>query len=381
MKQPWRGSLWALSAVGLLGACGGESLTELNARGGSGEEASPHSERAGIGIDASRASGRVSELSTTIDPRRSLAVTETAILSGFTAQSVFDQLAAQNGTGGFTSVQLFRQLWDTQNPSPGKSDLNAVTSYAHCNDNGGTLNGAPYACRPGEGAEANDTTPATLATYTAVGLYNRFDLAPSDGANCGEYRIVFAKTGGPRNFIIFEAVLPNPQPSKGLEGCRPIENFWTSLTNDSSVSSRANKLHHFYFDGTDGLGASLSPVPVIHIDNYGGRSSNTGQVRTNQFIAPPWMLHEFKLQRTCLSSGTSSASCVTKFAPVTVKTNPFGALFNPASTDPRAASFQSQFISQVASLAVNDVNTFSYSVPDTKCNHRPISIINLGNIT
>ncbi len=26
-----------------------------------------------------------------------------------------------------------------------------------------------------------------------VGLFNRFDLAPADGANCGEYRIVYAK--------------------------------------------------------------------------------------------------------------------------------------------------------------------------------------------
>lgn len=364
MRKLWRGSLWALSAVGVLSACGGASQTGLDTQEASDGQPAPHSERAGIGLEASRSSGRVSALSTTIDPRRSLAVTETAILSGFTAQSVFDQLAAQNGPGGFSGVQLFRQLWDTQNPAPGKSDLMAVTSYAHCSDNGGTLNGAPYACRPGEGAEANDTTSATLSTYTAVGLYNRFDLAPSDGANCGEYRVVFAKTGGPRNFIIFEAVLPNPQPVRGLEGCRPIQNFWASLTADTNVASRANKLHHFYFDGTDGLGTLLSPIPVIHIDNYGGRSSNTGQVRTNQFIAPPWMLHEFKLQHACFSTSTTS-SCATKFTPVTVKTNPFGGLFNPASTDSRAASFQSQFVSQVASLAINDVNTFNYTVPDT----------------
>jgi hypothetical protein len=47
-----------------------------------------------------------------------------------------------------------------------------------------------------------------------------------------------------------------------------------------------------------------------------------------------------------------------------VKTNPFGGLFNPASTHPRAAEFQSHFLTQVAGLALNDLNRFNYQVPD-----------------
>jgi hypothetical protein len=42
--------------------------------------------------------------------------------------------------------------------------------------------------------------------------FNRFDVAPSDGSHCGEYRIVYTKRSGianslVRNLIIFEAAL------------------------------------------------------------------------------------------------------------------------------------------------------------------------------
>jgi len=49
---------------------------------------------------------------------------------------------------------------------------------------------------------------------------------------------------------------------------------------------------------------------------------------------------------------------------VTVKVNPFGDLFNPASPEPLAAAFQTNFVNQVPALAVNDVNRFNYDVPD-----------------
>lgn len=352
--------------LGLL--CAALMVTGLSACGVEGQEAvepAPvvepaseprlHSERGGIGLLEQERT--LSSLVGPINPRRTLAVTETAILASFPVQDVFNQLAAQGG--GYTGNQLFRQLWDTQNPSPGQADLHAVTNYAHCNNNSNTLNGFPYDCRTAEGQEATST--ATQATYAAVGLYNRFDLAPTNGTNCGEYRIVFAKMGSTfnRNFIIFEAVLPNPSPVLGIEGCRPIANFWRDLSDDASVSSRASKLRAFYFEGraTPG-GTVLALIPVVHVDNYGARTADTGQVRTNQFRGFPWMLREFKLQRTC---GTT---CVTKFAPVTVKTNPFGGLFNPNSTHPLAGQFQSHFITQVPSLAINDVDLFNYTVPD-----------------
>src|SRR5688572_11075726 len=75
-----------------------------------------------------------------VDPRRSLAVTEVEILEGFKFDRVLDQLVEQSEVPGLTSLALFQQWWDTQNP-PGCT---------------GTLNGYPYQCRPApmEGAQA-----------------------------------------------------------------------------------------------------------------------------------------------------------------------------------------------------------------------------------
>ena len=316
-----------------------------------GAAQAPHSERAGIGLLEPQPPANTLIV---VDPRRSLAVTDQSILAPFSLNAVMNQLVAQNGGTGFTSSQLFRQLWDTQNPAPGQPDL---AGGAHCTDNGGTLNGFPYPCRTTEGQQAPPMALINPSSYFPIGLFNRFDLAPADGANCGEYRIVYAKnTASPgRNFIIFEAVLPNPRTDLKLEGCRPVAQFWANLSTNSSASSRSAALKSFYFTGLAGFS------PVIHMNNYGNNSANAGQIRTNLFMQPLWLLREHQLKRSCPTSTT----CTLKFVPATVKTNPFGNLFNPTSTNPQAAAFQNTFFpSQVAALAVNNINTFSYSVPN-----------------
>ena len=364
MNQRTVHSMWLMGLLLGLTACGdmghgqaGEiSAAEAPAAKASTPDAvsTPlHSERGGIGLELSApGSDLVSAQSAVVDSRRSLVVTEKSILSQFTLAEVFDRLKAQNGDTGYSATQLFRQLWDTQNPAPGEADL---PGEAHCTDTGGTLNGFAYDCRTGEGAQASSTARSTITSYSAVGLFNRFDLAASDGADCGEYRIVFAKTDGTpgRNFIIWEAVLPNPSPSKGIEGCRPVAQFWVDLSADADPASRATKLKSFYFTGLPGF------LPVVHMENYGNNSRGTGQVRTNQFIDFPWMLREFKLQRACPSTG-----CTLRFVPTTVKTNPFGGLFDPTRTDALARDFQSTFVAQVPNLAINDINKFFYVVSD-----------------
>jgi len=326
----------ALSA----GACG---LGDTPAGGDSPDHL--HSDRGGIGVLQQALAPTV------VDVRRSLAVNDQVITSTFSLGAVLDQLAAQSGVAGLTGLQLFTQLWDTQNAA-----AIGVTSGPHCDDQGGTVNGFPYQCRRAEGAQALGANPATeITNYSLLGLYNRFDLASPSGADCGEHRMVFGRTAGAgRAFIIFEAVLPNPTPNLGLEGCRPVASFWAGLSANNSAASRATALHDFYFNGLPGFS------PVIHIDNYGntGLTRPTGQVRVNEFMQLPWNLREFKLQKVSATS--------VLFMPATAKTNPFGDLFNPASTDPQAAAFQNtSFPAQVAALAVNDINLFNYDVPDT----------------
>lgn len=299
------------------------------------------SERGGIGLIESHLTAG----DAVIDPRRSLAVTDVALQSQFTLEAVLNQLAAQSGMPGLTGLKLFQQLWDTQNPA-----ASGVTSVRHCDASGGTLNGFPYSCRA-EGAMA--ASPMSL--FSIVGVYNRFDLASSEGFDCGEYRMVFARNDGRRAFIIFEGVLPNTdqftERFDGVFGCRPVQQFWADLTAVADPAVRAARLHDFYFQGLPHFG------PVISVNNYGGFGSfRQGQVRVNQFVQAPWELHEFKLLRT----STTSLQVV----PVTVKVNPFGDLFRDGGTRPQTAAFQQAFPSQVARLAINDINRFDMIMSD-----------------
>ena len=299
----------------------------------------------------------------TIDARRSLAVTDQTILARFPLQRVLAQLVAQSAVANLTATQLFQQWWDTQNPKPGGF------LGPHCDDSvdsagQSTINGYPYLCRAeAEGAQAtcDPFAAGSSCAYIPIGLFNRFDLAPENGAHCGEHRIVYAKQSGvsstsDRNLLIFEATLPNPHPQQGLKGCKQIVDFWADLSNQSALSARADALEAFYFDGQSGAN------PVVHVDNFGNNALGVGQIRTNQFsnTTTGWSLREFKLQRTCNGQACSAL----RFVPVTNKNNAFGPLFAPSSTLPTAAAFQSFLPGQVATLAAGSIPQMDIAVPD-----------------
>jgi len=311
-----------------------------------------------------------------LDVRRSLVVTEQPILARFSFERVMNQLASQARIRGLSATSLFQQWWDTQNPT-----ALATTSGPHCDSTvdanlGPVINGFPYSCRPApaEGAQAtcNPFTDAACA-YIPVGLFNRFDLAPADGSSCGEYRIVFSKTTGitnsrDRNLLIFEASMPNPEPKRGLQGCRSIVDFWADLSRVSNIDERGRKLEQFYFRGL-GYGAP----PVVDIRNYGDNALGLGQIRTNQFVqdgleARAWSLREFKLQKRCTTrrrNGCNESDCALNFVPVTNKTNPYGPLFSETSTHSKQAAFKDSFVDQVESLSANQLTAISMNVPDT----------------
>jgi len=315
------------------------------------------------GTESDGGSQREALKTTVVDARRSLAVTEQTILSRFSLERVFTQLATQSGVSGLTALQLFQQWWDTQNPGPG------LYAGPHCDDSvdaGGAslLNGYPYLCRAtAEGAQAycNPFQAGSSCAYVPIGLFNRFDQAPENGAHCGEYRIVYAKQSGisstsDRNLLIFEAALPNPHPQQGLKGCQAIVDTWADLTNVSSLSARADVLEDFYFDGQGAVG------PVISVDNFGSNALGAGQIRSNQFsnTTTGWSLREFKLTRTCANQVCSAL----RFTPVTNKRNAFGPLFAPVSGLPAAAAFASFFPSQVSALAASSVPQLDIDVSD-----------------
>ncbi len=322
-------------------------------------------ERRGIGLlpldgtPALKASGGAA-----VDPRRSLAVTDQVILSRFRFEDVMTRLAEQGGSPGLDGLRLYQQWWDTQRAAPGLG-----LGGPHCDDQRlpdgqPGLNGFPYACSRAEGAQAGENPFVDVETnpgaYFPVGLFNRFDLAASDGSDCGEYRIAFARRSGiadprSRNLLMFEAVLPNPRPQLGLWGCRPVARFWADLSAEPDAAARAEALHRFYFEGLPG-----GFPPVIHAANFGLAEGQrpTGQVRTNQFMQFGWVLREFRLRQPC-------EGCGIRFEPQTVKDNPAGLLFSPRTAHPLKAEFQqSAFPAQVASLADGGLLRFGMDLED-----------------
>lgn len=305
-----------------------------------------------------------------------------------TLQKLADDVAAT--APGTTPVSIFRQMWDTQNDA-----TSAVTAgNPHCSDHDGKVGAYPLnRCPRNEGQEAVGTdaeVAAHIDAFMPLALVNRLDLAAAGWRNCGEHRIIYGHgaTGvSPKNFMIFEAVLPNPKPGC-RSGCRDVIEFWVGLSSDSDPASRAAKLEAFFYNGLPGFS------PVVQISHYSSGTSSVygssggGQIRTNQFLSGsgfepgPWTLKEFKTLLSCNGGG-----CDFDILPINVSTNPYGVLWNkdvangaaptPPDANPyatpvanlatRAAAFQNELLAQVtpARLANPDLNSISYEVrPD-----------------
>ncbi|HXH42066.1 MAG TPA: hypothetical protein VNN08_25810 [Thermoanaerobaculia bacterium] len=287
---------------------------------------------------------------TSVDPHRSFAVTDTALLAGFTFQRVLDQLVARGGVPGLTSAQLYRQWFDTQNAKPGMAE----PTGPHCDDfttNGSpSFNGFPRRCPTFEGTLA--AAPFTSTEYFPIAVVNRFDQAPADGSNCGQFRLIFARRAPlpQRLHIIFEPVLRNPNPSAGLAGCRAVAQFWAGLTNIDSPDDRRARLESFYFDGLTGF------PPVIDPPNFD--ASSGGGIRTTEVDNKgSFRMYQFYLTKDC------SAACTMRMTPDVLHDFPFGPLFDSSQSNPQTAAFQDAFVEQVPNLAVRDVNEYFMEIP------------------
>ena len=310
---------------------------------------------------------------------RSFAIIDPEILARFPLRRVLDQITAMSGTAT-TSDALWRQWWSSQR---GRA-VGDPPEWPFCSDNGGTINGFPIQCPRAESTLAG----LPIESHVPVALFNRFDLAPTDGSHCGEYRIVYAKTGagggtdtgypgglggdptdpvqpadptvdptggsaiarpvvpppdtGGRNFIIFEGVLPNPHPECGPAACIEVAQFWQSLSSEPNVTVRADRLEEFYFRGVCGY------EPVVKPEHYGlncrdtsGYGGSCGQIRTNQFIQRPWNLREYTLRADSTIPGGELLVQQT-----TVAQNPHASLF--VSTTPMSTAFQPNYLSQMS---------------------------------
>jgi hypothetical protein len=306
---------------------------------------------------------------------------------------VMQQLAAR---GGVKKLDLFRQWWDAAGQASGKLGLGP-----HCDDESApqgevakstatsTRNGFPYRCPRLERFEASSDPFADESApegYSAIAFSNRFDLIGADvpdpkrpwrmvTPDCGEYRIVFARNSGKRdseknvsewnrNLIIFEARVPNPEPTAGVRGCRPILDFWHRLSDKTiGASARGKLLRDFYLKGLPRYHVG----PVVDIAHY---TFGAGQIRTNQFLhndsgadAPfDWTLREFKA--VVQSDGRL------RIVPDTVKNSPGNDLFRSGSVDPRVASLALDIRAQIGRLlgaagpanGAGDINSIGFSL-------------------
>ncbi len=236
-------------------------------------------------------------------------------------------------------------MWDTQNPTPG-----LVAGGEKCT---GVLNGFAVECRPAEGAQANNPA-AAINNYIPISLVNRLDLRNTVSlSDCGEHRVIYANQGGARNFIIFEAQLPNPTPGVAA-GCLPVAQFWQNLSAENNAILRATALRNFFFSGIPGSNVRA----VIDIRNY---ATATGQVRTNMFMGnTSWNLKEFKV-------GINPQG-LSMIAPVSVKSNPVAFLFDGNNTDSRAPQFRTDFVANMGSL-LTGIDTFSLTVANDAHNN------------
>jgi hypothetical protein len=333
-----------------------------------------------------------------LDITRSLAVTDLPTLEATDAQGqprfsfrrVLDRIAATAGLGpSFGAPQLYQRIFDTNNTKAG----GFVADGQHCDDQldadgKPVLNGSRIQCPRQEGALANLALHNPFCSgpgcdpYTPIAITNRFDLAPSNGQTCGQYRIVFGKgnqqsplalAGNPdafnRTLIILEAIMPNPKQSLGLAGCAPLVDFWAGLSAISDPAQRAAQLDRLFFTGITGF------EPVLRFSHYTGavdahtQVQLSGQFRANQFmfdVLPPplggqaWQLREYNLDHACTGTGAHT-TCGARVKLVTPKVNPDASLFDDANTSPRALAFRdpanpSGFLSQVAQLATPDLN-------------------------
>ncbi|HEY4058207.1 MAG TPA: hypothetical protein VGM39_16455 [Kofleriaceae bacterium] len=291
---------------------------------------------------------------------KSLAITDPVVLSRFSFERTVTQiLTSANVISTETPTQLFQQWMSTY----GSSDCtNPLIDPQHYGERCPRQPEAALATLDPFGQFAN-------VHFKPVGLFNRFDLAPSDGSNCGEYRIIYALDTGPhllvqgRGFLIFEAALPNPDPSRGIDACRPIAKFWADRSGDTTPAQTAAALEQFYFTG--GVAPGFGPVVDAH--NY-GLGTNAGQIRADMFISNvDWNLREFKTERRCAgisgSDGTSiRETCRLLIDHVSVKNNPANELFQ--GTHPLSGKFVEDFALSVRALATNDVSTIGMNTGD-----------------
>jgi len=204
-----------------------------------------------------------------------------------------------------------------------------------------SLNGFPLACPRLEGQLLDN-----LDNWFPLAFVNRLDLAPADGSNCGQQRIIFANNDGGRMFIIVEAQVPNPSPECGVSACLPVAELWDSLAAIDDPAARGQRLADaFLVSGAGPIGPFMD---ARHLGPEGG------QIRTNNFNDFQWTLREFHMQ----------AEPEVLPLPVSVGEAPNGDLWNDLSGQVRGEQCRQSFLAQIPNLLSDNLATLGFPVDE-----------------
>ncbi len=297
----------------------------------------------GITVDDSEACQVPSDVT---KPERVLLESNVDAVGGVSLDSVFKALANNGGRTGDGNL-LFQQIFD----SYATADQAQLPGAVHCGDETTdgvpTLNGFPIDCNRAEAQHVNG-----MGSFFATAFVNRIDLAPANGAHCGQQRMIFASNSLNRAFMILEAQVPNPTPELGIEGCRPLAQFWLDQNNEPDAKVRGQRLAQAFLQG--GVKGLEQFGAFYTAENL---TVGSGQIRTNQFDSFPWTLREFKL---ALDGDSLTA------IPFPVAESPNGALWNEDSGLPQGPACRESFLSALDGVLTDNLSLMSFVV-DSAC--------------
>ena len=276
--------------------------------------------------------------------RRTVIETNPSALASVSLRATLDAAVTQGGVAapGVNGNEVYHALIDSYNAAPGRK-----STLRHCDgqqtDGQPSLNGFPLACPRLEGQLFDN-----IDNWFPLAFVNRLDLAPADGQNCGQQRIIFANNDGGRMFIIVEAQVPNPEPECGVSACLPIAEFWDSLAEVDDPVERGQRLHDAFL--TRGVGPIGPFIDARHLGPDGG------QIRTNNFNDFQWTLREFQMQPA------------PQVLPIQVSVGeaPNGELWDDLSSQPRGAQCRESFLRSIPNLLSDNLATLGFPV-DEQC--------------
>ncbi|HEY0255578.1 MAG TPA: hypothetical protein VGC41_28810, partial [Kofleriaceae bacterium] len=269
-----------------------------------------------------------------IQADHSLFVTNPAVLAKFGFTRTLDQIVA---TSPLTTPLTGQKLWDTW--------MENGFGAPDCSAPGVDPNHFGYQCPRTEQilSGIDIYQAATSVHFDPIAIVNRIDLAPTNGDNCGEFRIVYQLRAGfftGHIYLSFDGFLPNPHRDQGVAACQPVAQWWKDRSTDSDADLAAN-LEAFFYQG-----AVPQFQPVVRMNAYGFGAA--GAIRWNGSLSsatPPFMRQfQTNVTGTTLSirhAEETQAPAVQWFD----------------GTAPEAQTFWGNFTNEMATLVGSDVAT------------------------